>query len=158
MSAELFMTTAGLTMTHVPYKGSTPAHADLVSGRTVLMFDTVTAINPHVKSGALRALAVTTAGRSATVPDVPTMIEAGVAGYETSTWGGILAPAGTPREVVAQLNAEINKALAAPEVRQRLGGAGIEPASGSAEDFAAFLRTEMAKWGKVAQAAGIQPE
>jgi tripartite-type tricarboxylate transporter receptor subunit TctC len=158
MSGELFKAMAGLDMVHVPYKGSTPAHADLLSGRTSLMFDTVAAINAHVKSGSVRALAVTTAKRSAAAPDVPTMIEAGMPGYETSTWGGVLAPAGTPKDVVAKLNAEINKALAAPDVRQRMVGAGIEPAGGTPQQFVEFIDAEMAKWAKVAKAAGIQPE
>jgi tripartite-type tricarboxylate transporter receptor subunit TctC len=158
MSGELFNTMAALDMVHVPYKGSTAAHADLLSGRTALMFDTVAAIKGHVQSGAVRALAVTTAKRSAAAPEVPTMAEAGLAGYETSTWGGVLAPAGTPRDVVGRLNAEINKALAAPDVRERMLGAGIEPAGGTPQQFAEFIRSEMAKWGNVAKAAGIQPE
>jgi tripartite-type tricarboxylate transporter receptor subunit TctC len=158
MSGELFKAMAGIDMVHIPYKGSTPAHADLLSGRTSLMFDTVAAINVHVKSGAVRAIAVTTATRSAAAPEVPTMIEAGMPGYETSTWGGVLAPAGTPKDVVAMLNAEMNKALAAAEVRQRMVGAGIEPAGGTPQQFAEFIGAEMAKWAKVAKAAGIQPE
>ena len=158
MSGELFKSMTGIDMLHVPYKGSTAAHSDLLSGRTSVMFDTVTAINPHVKSGALRALAVTTAKRSAAAPDVPTMAEAGLKGYETSTWGGVLAPAGTPKDVVAKLNAEMNKALAAPDVRQRMLDAGIEPAGGTPQQFADFIQSEMMKWGKVAKTAGIQPE
>ncbi len=158
MSGELFKSMTGIDMLHVPYKGSTAAHSDLLSGRVSLMFDTVTAINPHVKGGALRALAVTTAKRSAAAPDVPTMAEAGLKGYETSTWGGVLAPAGTPKDVVDKLNAEMNKALAAPDVRQRMLDAGIEPAGGTPQQFAGFIQSEMAKWGKVAKTAGIQPE
>jgi tripartite-type tricarboxylate transporter receptor subunit TctC len=158
MSGELFKSMTGIDMLNVPYKGSTAAHSDLLSGRTSVMFDTVTAINPHVKSGALRALAVTTAKRSAAAPDVPTMVEAGLKGYETSTWGGVLAPVGTPKDVVAKLNAEMNKALAAPDVRQRMLDAGIEPAGGTPQQFADFIQSEMMKWGKVAKTAGIQPE
>jgi tripartite-type tricarboxylate transporter receptor subunit TctC len=158
MSGELFKSMAKIDMLHVPYKGSTAAHADLLSGRTSLMFDTVAAINPHVKAGSVRALAVTTATRSAAAPDVPTMAEAGMKGYETSTWGGVLAPAGTPKDVVAKLNAEMNRALASPDVRQKMLGAGIEPAGGSPKDFADFMQAEIAKWSAVAKAAGIQPE
>ena len=158
MSGELFKSMTKVDMLHVPYKGSTAAHADLLSGRTSVMFDTVAAINPHVKAGSVRALAVTTATRSAAAPDVPTMAEAGLKGYETSTWGGILAPAGTPKDVVAKLNAEVNKALASPEVRAKMLGAGIEPAGGSPKDFADFMQSEIAKWSAVAKAAGIQPE
>jgi tripartite-type tricarboxylate transporter receptor subunit TctC len=158
MSGELFKSMAGIEMLHVPYKGSTAAHADLLSGRTTLMFDTVAAINPQVKNNAVRALAVTTAKRSNAAPEVPTMAEAGITGYETSTWGGILAPAGTPRDVVAKLNAEVNKALASPDVRARMTGAGIEPAGGTPQEFGEFLNAEIVKWGNVARAAKIEPE
>jgi tripartite-type tricarboxylate transporter receptor subunit TctC len=158
MSGELFKSMTGLDMTHIPYKGSTLAHPDLRSGRTSMMFDTVAAISPLVKGGGVRALAVTTAQRSAAAPDVPTMAEAGLPGYETSTWGGILAPAGTPKEIVAKLNAEINKALNAPDVKEKLAGAGIEVAGGSPEQFVEFIKAEMTKWGKVASDANIQPE
>jgi tripartite-type tricarboxylate transporter receptor subunit TctC len=158
MSGELFRSMAGVDMLHVPYKGSTAAHADLLSGRISLMFDTVAAINPHVKAGSVRALAVTTTKRSSAAPDVPTMAEAGLPGYETSTWGGVLAPAGTPKDIVAKLNAEMNKALESPDVRQKMLGSGIEPAGGTPQQFADFLQSEMVKWGAVAKAAGIQPE
>ncbi len=158
MSGELFKSMTRIEMLHVPYKGSTAAHADLLSGRTSIMFDTVAAINTQVKAGAVRPLAVTTLKRSAAAPDVPTMEEAGIKGYETSTWGGILAPAGTPKDIVAKLNAEMNKALSAPDVRQKLAGAGIEPAGGTPQQFADFIQSEMVKWGGVAKAAGIQPE
>lgn len=157
-SGELFKTMAGIDMVHVPYKGSTLAHPDLISGRTSLMFDTVAAINTQVKSDKVRALAVTTARRSAVAADVPTMAEAGMSGYETSTWGGILAPAGTPKAVVAKLNAEINKALSAPDVRQRLQEAGIEVGGGTPQQFSSFIQSEMVKWAKVAKDADIQPE
>lgn len=158
MSAELFKTMAGVDIVHVPYKGSTAAHPDLIAGRTALMFDTVTAIAPQVKGGGVRALAVTTAKRSSALPDVPTMAEAGLRAYDTSTWGGLLAPAGTPRDVIAKLNAEANKALALPEVREKLAAAGIEPAGGTPQQFADFINNEMQRWAKVAQAAGVQPE
>lgn len=157
-SGELFKTMAGIDMVHVPYKGSTLAHPDLISGRTSLMFDTVAAINTQVKSDKVRALAVTTVKRSAVAADVPTMAEAGMSGYETSTWGGILAPAGTPKAVVAKLNAEINKALSAPDVRQRLQEAGIEVGGGTPQQFSSFIQSEMVKWAKVAKDADIQPE
>ena len=158
MSGELFKSMAGIEMTHIPYKGSTAAHPDLISGQTSLMFDTVSAIQPHVKSGAVRAIAVTTAKRASTAPDVPTMAEAGLPGYETSTWGGVLAPAGTPKDVVAKLNAEFNRDLKLPDVNKKLTDAGIEPAGGTPEQFAAFLQAEMVKWAKVAKDANIQPE
>ena len=158
MSAELFKTLAGVDVTHIPYKGSTAAHPDLIAGRVALMFHTVAAIAPQVKAGSVRGLAVTTARRSALFPDLPTMQEAGIAGYETSTWGGLLAPAGTPKDVVAKINAEVVKALAAPDVREAFAKAGIEPAGGSPAQFDDFIRAEMSRWAKVAQAAGLQPE
>jgi tripartite-type tricarboxylate transporter receptor subunit TctC len=158
MSAELFKSMAGVKMLHVPYKGSTAAHPDLLSGRTSMIFDTLTAIQPHVKSGAVRGLAVTTLKRASSMPDLPTMAESGLPGYDTSTWGGILAPAGTPKEVVAKLNAEFNKALQAPDVRKRLMDGGIEIGGGSAQQFGDFIRTETVKWTKVAKDAGIVPE
>lgn len=158
MSAELFKTMAGVDIAHVPYKGSTAAHPDLIAGRTTLMFDTVAAVAPQIKGNKLRALAVTTTKRSSVLPDVPTMAEAGIKGYDTSTWGGLLAPAGTPKDVIVKLNAEVNKALAAPEVREKLTAAGIEPAGGTPAQFSAFIQTEMQRWGQVAQRAGIQPE
>jgi tripartite-type tricarboxylate transporter receptor subunit TctC len=158
MSAELFKSMAGIDMIHVPYKGSTAAHADLLSGRVSLMIDTVAAIGPQVKAGTVRPLAVTTKARAASFPDVPTMAEAGLAGYETSTWGGVLAPAGTPKDVVAKLNAEMNKALAAPDVRSRMATAGVDPAGGTPQQFADFMQSEMVKWAKVANDAGLKPE
>ncbi|WP_458766456.1 tripartite tricarboxylate transporter substrate binding protein [Cupriavidus basilensis] len=157
-SGELFKSMTGIDMVHIPYKGSTLAHPDLTSGRVSLMFDTVAAIGPQVKGGKVRPLAVTTAKRSSAAPQVPTMAQAGLPGYETSTWGGVLAPAGTPKAVVDKLNAEINKALSSPDVRERLQNAGIEPAGGTPAQFASFLQVEMGKWAKVAKDAGIQPE
>ncbi|WP_029001271.1 tripartite tricarboxylate transporter substrate binding protein [Azohydromonas australica] len=158
MSAELFKSMAGVDIAHVPYKGSTAAHPDLIAGRTALMFDTVAAVAPQVKGGKVRALAVTTPKRSGLFPELPTMAEAGLKGYETSTWGGLLAPAGTPKDVIAKLNAEVNKALAAPDVREKLAAAGIEPAGGTPQQFSDFIQSEMARWAKVASSAGIQPE
>jgi tripartite-type tricarboxylate transporter receptor subunit TctC len=157
-SGELFKSMTGLDITHVPYKGSTLAHPDLISGRTSLMFDTVAAANVQIKAGRLRALAVTTAKRSSVLPDVPTMQEAGIAGYETSTWGGLLAPAGTPAATVAKLNAEVVRILALPDVRKTLQDNGIEPGGGTPRQFGDFIGTEMVKWARVAKSAGIQPE
>jgi tripartite-type tricarboxylate transporter receptor subunit TctC len=122
------------------------------------MFDTVAAVAPQVKGGNVRGLAVTTSKRSSVFPDMPTMNEAGIKGYDTSTWGGLLAPAGTPRDVLAKLNAEVNKALASADVREKLAAAGIEPAGGTPQAFADFIGSEMLRWGQVAKAAGVQPE
>ena len=158
MSGELFKSMAGVDMVHVPYKGSTAAHGDLIAGRVGLRFDTVAAIAGQIKGGNVRALAVTTATRSAVLPELPTMAEAGMKGYETSTWGGLLVAAGTPKDVVARLNAEANKALASPNVREKLAAAGIEPAGGTPAQFGAFIQSEMTRWAKVADAAGVRPE
>ncbi|WP_066343115.1 tripartite tricarboxylate transporter substrate binding protein [Azohydromonas lata] len=158
MSAELFKSMAGVDVAHVPYKGSTAAHPDLIAGRTAFMFDTVAAVAPQVKGDKLRALAVTTPKRSALFPELPTMAEAGLKGYETSTWGGLLAPAGTPKDVITRLNAEANKALAAPDVRDKLAAAGIEPAGGTPQQFKDLIQSEMARWSQVAKTAGIQAE
>jgi tripartite-type tricarboxylate transporter receptor subunit TctC len=158
MAAELFMSMSKTKMHHIPYKGSSAAHPDLISGRTVIIFDTVTAIRPHVKSGALRGIAVTTAKRSSAFPELPTIAESGLAGYDASTWGGILAPAGTPKEVVAKLNTSINAALKMDDVRERLVGAGIEIQGGTPEQFADVIKAEVDKWGRVVKEAGIQPE
>lgn len=159
MAAELFMSMTGTKMLHVPYKGSSAAHPDLIGGRTAMIFDTVTAIQGHVKSGAVRGIAVTTATRSTAQPDLPTIAEAGpLPGYDASTWGGILAPAGTPKDIVAKLNAAINAALKSDDVRAKLMGAGIEIQGGTPEQFATVIQSEVDKWGRVVKAAGIQPE
>ena len=158
MSGELFASMAGIQMTHIPYKGSTAAHPDLMSGQTSVMFDTLAAVQQHIKTGALKALAVTTASRVPSVPDIPTMAEAGLPGYETSTWGGVIAPAGTPKDLVAKLNAEFNAGLAQPDIKKKINDAGIETAGGTPQQFADFLQVEMKKWAKVAKDANIQPE
>jgi tripartite-type tricarboxylate transporter receptor subunit TctC len=158
MAAELFMNMSGTKMQHIPYKGSSAAHPDLMAGRTTMIFDTVSAIRQHVESGAVRGLAVTTVERSAAVPALPTISEAALKGYDASTWGGILAPAGTPKDVVAKLNVAINAALKMDDVKERLTKAGIQIQGGTPEQFAAVIQREVDKWGKVVKEAGIQPE
>ncbi len=120
----------------------------MISGRTSLMFDTVAAVNVQIKANRVRALAVTTAKRSSILPDMPTMAEAGMPGFETSTWGGLLAPAGTPKATVAKLNTEVNRILALPDVRKTLQDAGIEPGNGSPQQFGDFINAEMVKMGQ----------
>jgi tripartite-type tricarboxylate transporter receptor subunit TctC len=158
MAAELYMNMTGTKMHHVPYKGSSAAHPDLLAGRTAMIFDTITAVQGHVKSGALRGIAVTTASRSSAMPELPTIAESGLPGYDASTWGGILAPAGTSKDIVLKINSSINAALKMEDVRKRLMGAGIEIQGGTPEQFAYVIRTEVEKWGRVTKAAGIQPE
>jgi tripartite-type tricarboxylate transporter receptor subunit TctC len=157
MAAELFMGMTGTKMHHVPYKGSSAAHPDLLGGRTAMIFDTITAIQGHVRSGAVRGIAVTTAKRSSAMPELPTIAES-LPGYDASTWGGILAPAKTPRDVVDRLNGAINAALRMEDVRARLTGAGIEIQGGTPAAFAEVIRIEVEKWGRVVKQAGIQPE
>ena len=158
MSAELFKGIAGVEILHVPYKGSTFAHPDLISGRVTMMFDTVAALMPQVQAGTLRPLAVTTTARVPTLPDVPTMIEAGVAGYDTSSWGGFFVPAGTPKDVVTKLNAGINTALTDPGVQEKLAAVGITVHGGTPDEFGQFLQAEMTKWAKVTKDANITLE
>jgi tripartite-type tricarboxylate transporter receptor subunit TctC len=158
MAAELFMSMTKTKMQHIPYKGSSAAHPDLLSGRTHMIFDTITAIRGHVKSGAVRGIAVTTAKRSSSMPELPTIAESGLPGYDASTWGGILAPAGTPKDAVAKLNGAMNAALKLEDVRARLGGAGIEIQGGTPGEFAEVIRIEVEKWGRIVKEAGIQPE
>ena len=159
MAAELFMSMSKTKMQHVPYKGSSAAHPDLLAGRTAMIFDPMPAIRGHVKSGALRGLAVTTTNRSSAFPDIPAVAESpGFAGYEATTWGGILAPAGTPRDIVLKLNVAINDALKMDDVRTRLSGAGIEIQSGTPEHFGNVIKSEVDKWGRITKEAGIVPE
>ena len=158
MAAELFMSMSGTRMQHVPYKGSSAAHPDLLAGRTAMIFDTVTAIRPHVRSGGVRGIAVTTLARSSSVPELPTISESGLPGYDASTWGGLLAPVGTPKEAVLRLNASANAAMKAEDVRARLTSAGIEIQGGTPEQFGKVIRDEVDKWGRIVREAGIQPE
>src|SRR3954466_8627310 len=158
MAAELFMNMTGTKMHHVPYKGSSAAHPDLLAGRTAMIFDTITAVRGHVKAGTLRGIAVTTAKRSSSMPELPTIAESGLPGYDASTWGGILAPAGTPKDIVAKLNGGINAALRQEDVRARLSGAGIEIQGGTPAEFGEVIKAEIEKWGRVVKQAGIQPE
>jgi tripartite-type tricarboxylate transporter receptor subunit TctC len=158
MSIELLKSMAGIDMLHVPYKGTTPGVVDLLAGQVQLMTPNVLTALPHIKAGKLRALAVTSGKRSDALPDVPTIAEAGVPGYESVQWYGVLAPAGTPRDIVQRLYTEIAKALRAGDVRERLAADGAEPVGNTPEEFAAFIRAEIGKWAKVAKAAGIQPE
>jgi tripartite-type tricarboxylate transporter receptor subunit TctC len=158
LAAVMFDSMAGVEMVHVPYKGLSPALADLLSGQVQLMFSSVVAILPHIKAGKLRGLAVTGAKRLASLPELPTIAESGLPGYEASSWYGILAPAGTPREIVMKLNAGLAKALEQPEVRNSLLAEGAEPVGGSPEAFAAHIRAEKERLGKLIRDAKIRLE
>jgi tripartite-type tricarboxylate transporter receptor subunit TctC len=158
MSGELFKLLAKVEATHIPYKGSAPALQDLVGGQVSLMFDNLPPALPHIKSGRLRALAITTAKRSPALPDLPTMQEAGIAGYDASAWFGMLAPKGTPMEIVNRLNSEINKFIASPEGREKIALQGGEPAPMNPTEFSAFIKNEITKWSRVVKASGAKAD
>ncbi|CAG9183027.1 Bug family tripartite tricarboxylate transporter substrate binding protein [Cupriavidus pampae] len=158
MAAEMFRMDSGAPVLLVPYKGSSAAHPDLIAGRTALYIDTISAIQEQVKSGNVRAVAVSTKVRSKALPNVPTAEEQGIKGYDANTNGGFLAPAGTPKDIVNKLNVEINAALKLPEVRAKLEAAGIEVQGGTPQQYAAVIKSDLAKWGKVVKEANIQPE
>ena len=158
MAAEMFRMQSGAKMLLVPYKGSAAAQPDLIAGRTALYIDTISAIQSQVKAGNARAIAVSTKKRAATLPDVPTADEQGLKGYDANTNGGFLAPAGTPKAIVTKLNAEINAALKMPDVRAKLEAAGIEIQGGTPQEYAALIKSDLAKWGKVVKEAGIAAE
>ncbi len=158
LSAEMLKLIAKVDLVHVPYKGLGPALTDLVGGRVALIISTMASALPHLKTGRLRALAATTAQRSSFFPDVPTMNEAGVKGYEFSTWYGLLAPAGTPKAIVDRLNAEARNALASTLVNEQFRVQGLEAAPSTPAEFGAYLRSEVQKWGKVVKASGATTE
>lgn len=158
LAGELFNTMAGTRMTHVPYKGAAPAVTDLLGGHVELMFDNLASALPNVESKRLRALAVTTRQRAPQLPALPTLDESGLRGFDIGTWFGVLAPAGTPREVVAALHAEIVRALQAPAVRERFAALGAVASGGTPEAFAALIRSEIAKYEKIARASGARAD
>ena len=158
LAAELFKALAQVDLAHIAYKGGAPAVADLMGGHVDLMFDVLPSSLPHVNARKLKALAITSAQRSPLLPEVPTMAEGGLAGYQAITWNGILAPAATPKEIIGRLGAAIAQSVQAPDMKQRLAAAGTEPAANTPEQFAAFLREETAKWSNVIRSAGIRLE
>jgi tripartite-type tricarboxylate transporter receptor subunit TctC len=158
LAAVLYASMAGVRMVHVPYKGLAPALADLLSGEVQLMFSSMVAIIPHIKTGRLRALAVTGRKRSPLLPEVPTLEESGLRGYEAGSWYGILAPAGTPPQIVAKLNAGIVQALQQPAIRERLAAEGAEAIGGTPGEFAAHINAELARVGKILRDGGVRLE
>ncbi len=158
LAMELFMSNAGIRMERVSYKGDGLALNDMLGNQITTMFTTVISGDPHVQSGKLKALAVTTSKRLAAKPDLPTVAELGMPGFEAVSWGGVMLPANTPRPIVAKLNAEINRILKLPEFRERLAKVGAETAGGTPEEFQAYLAAETEKWAKVAKAANIKVE
>lgn len=153
---ELFKFMTGTQIVHVPYKGGAAGIADLISGQVQLMLESTNSITPFAKSGRVRALAVTSAKRTPALPDVPTVAEAGVPGYEATTWTGIVGPVGLPKPIVARLNAELVKAVASPTFREKAAAIGSEPVSSTPEQFGAFIRSEYAKWGEVVRRSGAK--
>jgi tripartite-type tricarboxylate transporter receptor subunit TctC len=158
LAGEMVKSMAGLRMTHVPYKGGGPALADLVGGQIQLMLENIPSTLPYVKGGRLRALAVTGNKRSPLVPDLPTLDEAGLKGFEIVGWNGLFVPAGTPPQIVAKLHTETVKVLALPDVKERLATLGADGVGSSPEEFTAFVRAEVRKWAKVVKEAGIKLE
>lgn len=156
LSGELFKTMTGVDMMHVPYKGSAPALTDLMGGQVQLMFDNLPSSLAQIKAGKLRAIAVTSAQRSPALPNIPTIAESGLPGFEASSWFGLLAPAGTPAAIVARINADVDQWLQTPEAKEKLLAQGAIPAGGTPEQFAAHIRAETEKWAKVVKVSGAK--
>ena len=158
LAGEAFKIATGVDMQHVPYKGSGPAVSDLIGGQVQLMFDSLPSSIGHIKSGKLRALAVTTSKRAGALPDLPTVAESGVPGFDISTWYGVWAPAGTPKQIVNRISAEIAAIVRTPEIRERLASLGAEPVGDTPEEFAAYTRSELAKWARIVKASGAKAD
>jgi tripartite-type tricarboxylate transporter receptor subunit TctC len=156
LSGELLKVTAGVDIIHVPYKGNAPALNDLLGGHVSMMFDTINTSLPHVKAGTLKALAVTSSKRSPLAPEVPTMSEAGLPGFEISAWYVMFAPANTPRDVMQRLNAEVNKAIKDPTLRATLGDQGVELTGGTPEEAGAFVNGEIERWARIIKTTGMK--
>jgi tripartite-type tricarboxylate transporter receptor subunit TctC len=158
VGAELFKYMAGIDAVHVPYRGGAAATTDLIAGRVTFMFESLNSIAPHAKSGAVRGLGVSGDRRSPAFPDIPTVAEAGVPGYSSPTWSGVIAPAGTPRPIVDKINAAVNRAIRTQAFKDRFGSIGDEPAGGTPEEFASTIKNDLAKWKDVVQRSGAKLE
>jgi tripartite-type tricarboxylate transporter receptor subunit TctC len=158
LSFELFKAMTQTDVTHIPYKGSAPAVTDLIAGQVQVMFDNTPNVLPHVRAGKLKALAVSTKARTPYAPEVPSVDEAGVPGYDVSVWFGVLTVAGTPREVVQRLNTETVRILSSAEIKDRFGKVGVDVVAGTPEHFSAFLKSEVDRWAKVVRDAGIKAD
>jgi len=156
VSGELFKMMTGTDIVHVPYKGGAQAIADLVAGHVHIMFESLNSIAPHARSGKVRPLAVGSARRSVGFPEIPTMVEAGVPGYEASTWSGVVGPAGMPRPIVERLNQAINRAISSPSFLERFKSIGDDPGGGTPEEFGALIKSELAKWAEVIKRSGAK--
>ena len=158
LSFELFKAMTRTFIVHIPYKGSAPAVTDLIAGQVQVMFDNTPNVLPHVRAGKLKALAVSSRARSKLAPEVPTVDEAGVPGYDVTVWFGILAPAGTPKPIIDRLNAEMVKVIRTPEITDRFMKAGVDPVASTPEAFSGYLKSEVGRWAKVIQDAGIKAD
>ena len=158
MAGELFRALAGIDLVHIPYKGNGPAYTDLMAGQVSLMFPNIATSLPYVRSGRMRALGVGSKTRSAIAPEIPTINESGLPGYEMSSWFGLLAPAGTPVAIVTRLQQEIARIFKQAEVREKLLAQGVEPVGGTPQEFTAFLHNETTQWAKVIKSSGLKPE
>jgi len=158
LSGEMFKSLAGLSITHIPYKGGAPATTDLMGGQVDMMFEQMYSAAPSVRAGKLRALAITSKTRSPLFPDLPTMAESGVPGFEVQNWQGLVAPAGTPAALIKLLNDTVNKALADPAIKEQMLGQGNELGGGTPEQFATLIKSESDRWGKLVKSANIKPE
>jgi tripartite-type tricarboxylate transporter receptor subunit TctC len=158
LAAELFKAMTGIDMVHVPYKGAQPALTDVIAGQDQLMFATSASVIPYIKAGRLRALAVTTAQRSAAMPELPSVSEAGVPGFEATTWHGVVVPAATPLAIVSRINADLNSVLAQRDLREKLAALGAEVAGGTPKEFADYIAREIPKWSKVVKESGAHVE
>lgn len=158
LAMALFESMAGVDVVHVPYKGGAPAVVDLVAGRLTLMMANLTTAQPHIRAGKLRGLGVGKVKRSPLFPEMPTIAEAGVKGYEANNWNGVVAPTGTPRPAIERLHQEIVATLKEPAIADRMARAGLEPVGDTPAEFAQYLKSEAAKWGKLVKSAGIKPE
>lgn len=158
LASAMMSTQTGVQTQHIPYKGSAPGLVDLAAGQTQFMIDTMNTVLPYVRDNRLRGLAVTSSKRSALMPELPTLAEAGLPGFEAAAWQGIVVPTGTPPEIIQKLNAEVNKALAHPDIRARLAAQGADILGGTAAEYAAYLRTEMPRWAKAVKDSGAKAE
>jgi tripartite-type tricarboxylate transporter receptor subunit TctC len=158
LSGELFKMMAGVDMVHVPYKGAGPAVADLLAGRIQLTFDSIPVWIPHIKAGKVRALGVTSAQRSATVPDLPTISESGLKGFDVANWLGVFAPTGTPRDIITRLNGELRRIMSDAEVKKQMTEIGVDAMYTTPEELAELVRNDIAKWTKLVKLSGATPD
>jgi tripartite-type tricarboxylate transporter receptor subunit TctC len=158
LAGEMLKTMAGIDVMHIPYNGGAPAETDLIGGRVTFMFASLPAAVTRVRAGQVRALGVTSLQRVAATPEIPTLAESGLPGFEVTSWYGIAGPAGLPQPVIARLNSEVNKALSSPQMKERMAALGVDGTPGTPDQFAAFIQRDTAKWAKVIKDSGAKPD